>query len=134
MDFFMPLHREFTPRQRALRASRAEVLAAAHRTRLPDHLPPSQATSSAWSINIPDWCIDQRNQMTGPADDAELVVKMLNSGAPGVMIDLEDSMVNAWPNLMLGIENSLEALHGTLSYSDRKRNRTVGIAESRTIL
>jgi len=26
---------------------------------------------------------DQRNQMTGPADDAELVVKMLNSGAPG---------------------------------------------------
>ncbi len=34
--------------------------------------------------------------MTGPADDAELVVKMLNSGAPGVMLDLEDSMVNDW--------------------------------------
>jgi len=27
-------------------------------------------------------CADQRNQMTGPADDHELVVKMLNSGAP----------------------------------------------------
>src|SRR6185437_2358453 len=50
--------------------------------------------------SLPDWCADQRNQMTGPADDAELVVKMLNSGAPGVMLDLEDSMANTWSNLM----------------------------------
>ena len=37
--------------------------------------------------------------MTGPADDAELVVKMLNSGAPGVMLDLEDSNANTWEHL-----------------------------------
>ena len=43
--------------------------------------------------------------MTGPADDAELVVKMLNSGAPGVMLDLEDSLANQWPRLELGIRN-----------------------------
>ena len=49
-----------------------------------------------WRIQLPEWCQDQRNQMTGPADDAELVVKMLNSGAPGVMLDLEDSIVNVW--------------------------------------
>ena len=30
------------------------------------------------------------------------VVKMLNSGAPGVMLDLEDSMANTWDHLMLG--------------------------------
>ena len=40
--------------------------------------------------------------MTGPADDAELVVKMLNSGAPGVMLDLEDSMVNEWEHQRIG--------------------------------
>ena len=65
--------------------------------------------------------------MTGPADDAELVVKMLNSGAPGVMLDLEDSMANTWPHLMQGITNILAALRGGLSYFDRKRDRNVTI-------
>src|SRR5205085_12653635 len=60
----------------------------------PNHRPPSAATDSDWRITVPEWCADQRNQMTGPVDDAELTVKMLNSGAPGVMIDLEDSMAN----------------------------------------
>jgi len=55
--------------------------------------------------------------MTGPADDAELVVKMLNSGAPGVMLDLEDSMANDWPNLVQGIKNILAALTGELAIS-----------------
>ena len=72
--------------------------------------------------------------MTGPADDAELVVKMLNSGAPGVMIDLEDSMANAWENLQIGYENSLAALHGKLSYNDKKREREIAINESTTVL
>src|SRR5215471_19793610 len=92
INFFMPLHQQFTPRQRALVAKRAATLASAHDGTAPDHLSPSEATSGAWSIRVPEWCLDQRNQMTGPADDAELVVKMLNSGAPGVMLDLEDSM------------------------------------------
>src|SRR5438552_10256888 len=105
MEFFVPLHRHFAPRQRELIEARHAALAAAHRGKLPDHLPPSEATASAWRIELPSWCADQRNQMTGPADDGELVVKMLNSGAPGVMLDLEDSMANAWPNLMLGASN-----------------------------
>lgn len=129
--FFAPLHARFTPRQQALLAARHERLVRAHRDGvLPDHLPPSAATDSAWSITVPAWCADQRNQMTGPADDAELVVKMLNSGAPGVMLDLEDSMANAWPNLLLGVSNILQALEGRLTYEDRKRGGTVGIAAS----
>jgi len=129
--FLAPLHARFTPRQQALLAARRERLARAHRDgALPDHLPPSAATESAWSIEVPAWCQDQRNQMTGPADDAELVVKMLNSGAPGVMLDLEDSMANAWPNLMQGVANILAALDGSLTYEDRKRGRTVGITPS----
>ena len=60
--------------------------------RKPNYLPASE--TGDWTIQIPAWCADQRNQMTGPGDDAELVVKMLNSGAPGVMLDLEDSL--AW--------------------------------------
>lgn len=133
-DFFLPLHREFTPRQRILLADRFRHLARAQAGELPDYLEPSDATLSDWRVEIPEWCQDQRNQMTGPADDAELVVKMLNSGAPGVMLDLEDSMANEWSNLMLGIDNVLEAIAGRLSYFDKKRDREVPIAESGTVI
>jgi malate synthase len=133
-DFLLPLHREFTPRQQALIARRAEALAAAHRGHLPRFLPPSEATSGGWKIELPAWCADQRNQMTGPSDDAELVVKMLNSGAPGVMLDLEDSNANTWPHLLQGVDNILEALWGTLTYWDAKREKTVAIRESATVI
>ncbi len=76
---------------------------------------------ATWRIELPGWCADQRNQMTGPADDAELCVKMLNSGAPGVMLDLEDSMANTWEHLMLGHRNIVAALYGELTYDDAKR-------------
>jgi len=92
------------------------------------------ATMHAWQIQLPEWCQDQRNQMTGPADDAELVVKMLNSGAPGVMLDLEDSTANSWEHTICGIENILDALSGRLTYYDRKREKTVGIVESDTVI
>jgi malate synthase len=101
---------------------------------LPDYLPPSEATSTAWRIELPPWCADQRNQMTGPADDAELVVKMLNSGAPGVMLDLEDSLANTWDHLMLGHDNIVAALYGELTYDDAKRGATVGIKPSDTVV
>lgn len=132
--FLLPLVRAFTPGQRKLVQERAGALAAAHQGRLPDFLPASLATQENWQIELPDWCQDQRNQMTGPADDAELVVKLLNSGAPGVMLDLEDSMANTWPHLMQGITNVLAALRGELSYFDRKRNRTVSIQPSKSAI
>ncbi|MDQ6932879.1 MAG: hypothetical protein M3160_06855 [Candidatus Eremiobacteraeota bacterium] len=128
--FFQRLHHEFAPRQRQLAAKRNAALGQAHGGELPTYLAPSEATRSSWKTDLPSWCTDQRNQMTGPADDAELVVKMLNSGAPGVMLDLEDSMANTWPNLMCGIHNVVAALYGTLTYKDVKRGRVVAIAPS----
>ncbi|HXM36209.1 MAG TPA: hypothetical protein VN920_13540, partial [Pyrinomonadaceae bacterium] len=70
LDFLLPLHHEFTARQQELVARRAAVLSAAHRGDKPEHLPPSAATTTEWQIALPSWCKDQRNQMTGPADDA----------------------------------------------------------------
>src|SRR5215211_5658352 len=133
MEFLLPLHRELTPRQQTLARKRTTVLTSAHRGDKPQYLPPSEATTTDWTIPLPSWCSDQRNQMTGPADDAELVVKMLNSGAPGVMLDLEDSMANTWSNLTTGLANIDAALKGELTYFDAKRNRNGGINESKTV-
>jgi malate synthase len=134
LAFLEELRREFTPRQRALIAERAARLAASHAGKLPAHLTPSEATASNWRIELPDWCADQRNQMTGPADDAELCVKMLNSGAPGVMLDLEDSTANTWASITRGVDNILAALGGTLTYFDKKRDKTVAIQPSKTVI
>src|SRR5713101_7585001 len=134
LEFLAPLHAALTLRQRALIARREAALQDAHVGKLPDFLQPSVATTQAWEIELPAWCSDQRNQMTGPADDAELVVKMLNSGAQGVMLDLEDSNANTWEHLTAGSHNVLEALAGRLTYCDKKRDRTVSIQPSKTVL
>ncbi len=131
--FYKELHEKFTPRQREFAALRKRVLAASQAGTLPNYLPPSAATTESWSIELPAFVVDQRNQMTGPADDGELCVKMLNSGAPGVMLDLEDSMANEFSHTLAGIENVVAALYGELTYEDKKRGGTVGIKESKTV-
>lgn len=133
LDFYLPLHQRFTSRQQEFIAVRAQTLEHSLKGHRPNHLPGSEA-SGDWKIDLPEWCRDQRNQMTGPADDADLVVKMLNSGAPGVMLDLEDSTANYWDNLSRGVDNILKALRGELSYYDKKRQRTVTIQPSNTVI
>ena len=132
-DFLLPLHKQFTPRQQKLAAKRAEVLEQSHRGHPPNYLPASEATTSNWQIEVPDWCADQRNQMTGPADDAELTVKLLNSGSPAVMVDLEDSTANTWEHIMLAINNTLAAYKYELSYDDKKRQKKVTVQRSKTV-
>jgi malate synthase len=132
-EFLLPLHKQFTPWQQKLVAKRAEVLQLSHRGHPPNYLPASPATTSDWRIELPDWCADQRNQMTGPADDAELTVKLLNSGSPAVMIDLEDSMANAWDRTLQGVQNTIAAYKYELSYDDRKRQKKVTVQRSKTV-
>ncbi len=132
-DFLLPLHKKFTPWQQRLVAQRADALELSHRGNPPSYLPASEATTSDWRITVPEWCADQRNQMTGPADDGELTVKLLNSGSPAVMIDLEDSTANTWEHILLAIENTLAAYKHELSYEDKKRGKTVMVQRSKTV-
>src|SRR6266852_968276 len=67
LEFLAPLHAALTMRQRALIARREYALAEAHAGKVPDYLPPSVATTNSWQVELPAWCADQRNQMTGPA-------------------------------------------------------------------
>ena len=132
-ELLLPLHKQFTPWQQKLVAKRTEVLQASQRGRHPTYLPSSEATTTDWRIEMPDWCADQRNQMTGPADDAELSVKLLNSGSPAVMLDLEDSTANTWQNITRAIQNVIAAYRYELSYEDQKRKKRVKVARSKTV-
>ena len=134
LEFLLPLHQRFTPWQEQLVAKRKAAIEAAQQGHLPAHLPAGEAQREPWRIDVPEWCQDQRNQMTGPGDEAELCVKMLNSGAPGVMLDLEDSTVNQWGHQRIGVRNILSALVGELTYEDKKRGRTVAIEPSKTVI
>src|SRR6266704_50382 len=134
IEFFAPLHRRFSPWQESLIAERKRALAASLDGEKPTHHYPGMAIRNGWKIELPEWCQDQRNQMTGPADDAELVVKMLNSGAPGGMLDLEDSTVNEWEHHANGVQNVLACLRGDLTYYDKKRERSVAIKPSSTVI
>lgn len=127
------MHERIDSSQRQLIRQRINVLNRARK--LPDGLPywlSKQDAHGPWKIGLPDWCKDQRNQMTGPADDAELVVKLMNSGSPGVMLDLEDSMANTPENLLVGYNNIKKALYGELTY--KKNGKTFGIKRSDTVV
>jgi len=132
-DFVLPLHMKFTPWQQRLVAQRSDALELSHRGNPPNYLPASEATTSDWRISVPEWCADQRNQMTGPADDAELTVKLLNSGSPAVMIDLEDSTANAWEHTLLAVKNTIAAYKYELNYEDKKRAKKVTVQRSKTV-
>src|ERR1700731_3284664 len=55
VEFLRPLHDALTPRQQSLIERRAVALAESNAGRLPEYLPPSEATRSAWRIELPQW-------------------------------------------------------------------------------
>ncbi len=121
----------FNPWQQRLIARRARVLNEAHGGWMPGY---PKERKRPWKATLPSWCLDQRNQMTGPADDAALGVKMMRSGSPGVMQDFEDSERNDWGTLMRGHQNAALAVYRTLEYFDHKRGCPVRIEPSNTVL
>lgn len=118
LDFFLPLHRRFETRRQALLKARRDSLAAAHAGRMPGYLPESEATTGTWSVAVPAWARDQRNQITGPADNAKLLVAMTNTADPGCMPDGEDSITTDWKNVRAAHRNVVAAIKGELSFTD----------------
>ncbi len=118
LAFLAPLHCEFEPRRRALLEARRRALDKAHAGELPGYLPESEATTGSWRLSVPDWAKDQRNQITGPADNAKLLVAMCNTNDPGCMPDGEDSITCDWKNVRAAHINMISAIHGTLEFTD----------------
>ncbi len=118
LEFFLRLHHAFESRRRLLLDARRRVLADAHGGREPGYLPPSEAVAGKWRLSVPEWAQDQRNQITGPADNAKLLVAMCNTKDPGCMPDGEDSITCDWSNVRAAHRNTAAAIKGTLTYTD----------------
>lgn len=125
LDYLRKLSNKFSPAQKKFIRGRQRRLDRARTGHQPGYRGPSNATVGNWQIKLPSWLQDQRNQMTGPADNTKLVTQLLNSNSPGVMLDLEDSMANNWENLLVGYSNIKKALYGKISYN--KNGQTVSV-------
>ena len=123
LDFVIPLHRVFESRRQAILAARDRVLAAAQAGQMPGYVPDSEALTGDWRIDLPAWTQDQRNQITGPADNAKLLIGMCNSGAPGCMPDGEDSITTDWEQVRAAQQNTVAAIQGTLEFRDPAAGR-----------
>lgn len=111
LTFLRLLHERFTPRQQELTDLRSSYLQSSRRGVHPTHL--TEQPPNDWWIELPSWIRDQRNQMTGPACNPKFVKGMLQSGAPGVMLDLEDSLAfDNWQCIVEGHEYIQRALAG----------------------
>jgi len=118
LAFLLPLHRAFGSRRAALLEARRLSLEAAHQGRLPSYLPESGATKGKWRLSVPKWALDQRNQITGPADSAKLLVAMCGTKDPGCMPDGEDSITTDWANVRAAHRNTIAAIQGSLTFKD----------------
>lgn len=134
LAFFHKLRKEFEPQRARLLKKRSEVLKAAHQGKLPYYPPPSEATQGNWKISLPEWAQDQRNQITGPADKAKLLVAMCNSNDPGCMPDGEDSITTDWENVRAAQQNTVAAIKGTLTYSDPETGVTKTIKPNKQLM
>ena len=69
-----------------------------------------------WIANtIPDDLKRRHVEITGPGNDAKMVINALNTDADGYMLDLEDSMVPSWNNVMDAHANIIDAVRGKLT-------------------
>ncbi len=117
------LHSQFQPQRKKLleeRVSRQKVWDSGV---LPTYLDKNSiAVTSDWKIkSIPEDFKVRRVEITGPVNDAKMVINMLSRNAEGfradtAMLDFEDSMKPSFPNVLSGYRNVLGVAKGNLSY------------------
>jgi malate synthase len=124
------LHRSLNPRRRELLAARDDQQRAFDNGELPGFLPADEHPEARgdWQVApLPDDLLQRRVEITGPVNNAKMVINMLSrnddgSMADAAMLDFEDSMKPAWDNVLAGIRNIKGAADGTLTYTRPARN------------
>ena len=125
------LHLKFEPRRIQLLKEREERQANWDAGELPTYLDKnSEAIKGNWRIqNIPEDYQTRRVEITGPVNDAKMVINMLSRNSEGfradtAMLDFEDSMKPSFENVINGYKNVLGAAIGHLSYTKPATNKS----------
>lgn len=118
------LHLKFEPRRIQLLKNRVERQEKWDNGELPTYLDKnSEAVTSNWKIkDIPADYQTRRVEITGPVNDAKMVINMLSRNSDGyradtAMLDFEDSMKPSFDNVINGYKNVLGAAIGHLNYT-----------------
>ncbi|MBL8471298.1 MAG: malate synthase A [Rhodocyclaceae bacterium] len=113
------LHRTFAARRAELLARRVERQARIDAGELPDFLPETKHVRDAdWRIApVPKALECRRVEITGPVE-RKMIINALNSGADSYMTDFEDSNTPNWVNQIQGQLNMIEAVRGTISFTN----------------
>ncbi len=123
VELLAKLHRQFEPVRSQLMRERKLRQAQYDRGECPQYLPQnSQAQKEKWSVaTLPKDLLRRRVEITGPVNDAKMVINMLSANADGIvadtaMLDFEDSMMPAWTNVVSGLQNVLAVAKEELSW------------------
>jgi malate synthase len=135
LQLLASLHRRFNSRRLELLAARQIRQADLDAGWLPDFVdgPPSLtavgSTAGEWQIEpVPADLRDRRVEITGPVD-RKMIINALNAPVKAFMADFEDSCSPTWGNIVGGQVNLLDAVRGTISFSDRQTGKIYRLAE-----
>jgi len=124
LEFIGKLHSKFNGRRLELLMAREEKQKIIDQGTLPEF---SNETSSIrenqWQVGpVPLDLQDRRVEITGPVD-RKMIINALNSGAKVFMADFEDSNTPSWENNISGQINLRDAINGTISFFDERKEK-----------
>jgi malate synthase len=95
---------------------------------------PDSYTGGSWKVGkIPHDLLNRTVEITGPPT-RKMVINALNSGANCYMADFEDSCSPTWSNLVEGQVNLRDAVDGTISLHDPKKNKHYKLVDDPAVL
>ncbi|MDO9184190.1 MAG: isocitrate lyase [Bacteriovorax sp.] len=95
-----------------------------------------ESTKANWKVaSIPKDLTTRRVEITGPVNDAKMVINMLSRNSDGsradmAMLDFEDSMYPSWNNIIDGVFNVIGASLGKLQYQKDNKSKIYKIDPS----
>ncbi len=129
------LHRGFGAERKRLLARRAERQGRLDAGALPDFLAETERVRQGnWRLApAPHDLTDRRVEITGPVE-RKMIINALNSGANVFMADFEDSLTPSWANVISGQSNLIDAVDGSIAYTDPESGRAYRLADKTAAL
>jgi len=129
VGFVARLHRQFNPVREDLlraRATRQSALDGGERPGLLSET--ADIRAGDWEVaSVPVALRERHVEITGPVE-RKMMINALNSGASCFMADFEDSLSPTWANVVRGQANLIDAIRGTITFSNPD-GRTYRLAE-----